>query len=162
MRFNGQLLVASAAVLLAACGGGDKAKTDSTAAAPQAAPAAAAATVPAAPATGATHEVKMIGDGTSYKFDPADITIKEGDAIKFVIVSGAPHNVSFDPAAIPADVKPQLSANMKDQSAELQSPILMNPNDSYTISFAKIKPGKYEVRCPLHLAMNMKGTITVQ
>ena len=160
MRFNGLVLVASTAMFITACGGGEKPKADSAAAA--AAPAPAAATIPAAPATGATVEMKMIGDGTSYKFQPADIVIKQGDAVKFTVVSGQPHNVSFDPAKLPADVKAQLSANMKDQSAELQSPMLLNANDSYTISFAKIKPGKYEVFCTPHNAFNMKGTITVQ
>ena len=161
MRFNGWMLLAGTAVLATACGGGEKPKTDSTAAAPAAAAPAAGAVAPA-PATGAVHEVKMIGDGTSYKFEPADITIKQGDAIKFINISGGPHNVSFDPTLIPADVKPQLSANMPNQMAELQSPLLLNPNESYTISFAKIKPGKYEVHCTPHMAMNMKGTITVQ
>src|SRR6478736_8205842 len=72
--------------------------TDTGAAAAAAAPAAAApaaGAVAAAPATGATHEVKMIGDATGYKFDPANITVKQGDAVKFVMVSGGPHNVTF-------------------------------------------------------------------
>ena len=57
------------------------------------------------PATGKTVEVKMIGDGTTYKFEPASITIKAGDNIKWIMVSGGPHNVSFDPAEVPAAAK---------------------------------------------------------
>lgn len=169
MRLNGLALVASA-FMLAACGGGEK-KADTTAAAApattdttaQAAPAAGAtATGAAQPITGTTHEVKMIGDAQGYRFDPANITIKQGDGIKWVMVSGGPHNVAFDPATIPADVKGQLSANMPNQMGELSSPMLMNPNESYTISFAGIKPGTYNYHCTPHLAMGMKGTITVQ
>ena len=37
----------------------------------------------------------MIGDAKGYRFEPADITIKQGDAIKFIMVSGGPHNVAF-------------------------------------------------------------------
>jgi len=169
MRFLGFALVSSAFVL-GACGGGEKA-ADTTAAATPATTdtaATAATTTPAAPAgapaaiTGKTHEVKMIGDDKGYRFDPADITIKAGDGIKFIMVSGGPHNVAFDPATIPADVKSQLMANMPNQQAELSSPLFMNPNEAYTISFANIKPGSYPYHCTPHLAMGMKGTITVQ
>ena len=104
----------------------------------------------------------MVGDDKGYRFEPADIKIKAGDGIKFVMVSGGPHNIAFDPATIPADVKPQLSANMPDQQGELSSPLEVNPNATYTISFANIKPGTYPFNCTPHLAMGMKGTITVQ
>ena len=165
-----RLALITSAVVLAACGGGD-AKKDSTAAAPpadttKAAPGGTAAAPTgsatyAAP-TGATHEVKMYGDEKGYRFDPADITVKAGDAIKFTVVNGGPHNVAFDPATVPADSKDQLNANMQQAMSELSSPMLMNPNEAYTISFANIKPGKYPFHCTPHLPMNMKGTITVQ
>ena len=166
MRFLGFAIVSSALVL-GACSGGGEQKADS-AAAPAADTTAQAATTPAAPAgaaaaiTGTTHEVKMVGDEKGYRFEPADITVKAGDGIKFTMVSGGPHNVAFDPATIPADVKGQLSANMPNQQGELSSPLFSNPNESYTISFANIKPGQYPFHCTPHLAMNMKGTITVQ
>ena len=165
MRFLG-FAVAASAIVLGACGGGDN-QADTTAAIP-AATDTAAATTPAAstgaaaPITGTTHEVKMLGDDKGYRFEPVDITVKQGDGIRFVMVSGGPHNVAFDPATIPADVKPQLSANMPDQQGELSSPLYMNAGESYTISFANIKAGTYPYHCTPHLAMNMKGTITVQ
>ena len=171
MRFLG-FVVVSSAIALGACGGGGEkaADTSATAAAPApktdsaaaAAPAAAAPAGTAAPITGQTVEVKMVGDDKGYRFEPADIKIKAGDGVKFVMVSGGPHNVAFDPATIPADVKPQLSANMPDQQGELSSPLEVNPNQTYTISFANIKPGTYPFHCTPHLAMGMKGTITVQ
>jgi plastocyanin len=160
MRFIGSALVASA-IVLGACGGGEKAPA-TDAAAPAAAPAAAAVGT-AAPITGTTHEVKMYGDEKGYRFEPKDITVKAGDGIKFVFVNGGPHNVAFNPADIPADVKPQLDANMgADKMAELSSKMLMNPNEFVTVSFANIKPGTYPFNCTPHLAMNMKGTVTVQ
>ena len=165
MRFNGLALIASAFVL-GACGGGDKSGTttdSATGAAPTTNTAApATGTVAKAPATGKTWEVKMIGDGTTYKFEPADITIKAGDNVKWTMVSGGPHNVAFDPAEIMAAAKPQLMANMDNQMSELSGPLVSNPNEAYEISFANIPPGKYNYHCTPHLAMNMKGSITVQ
>lgn len=166
MRFYGMALLAGAAVL-GACGGGDKANTD-TAAAPAAAAPAPAAGAPAAgaatkvAATGAEHEVKMVGDDKGYRFEPADLTIKSGDAVTFTMVSGGPHNVAFDPATVPADSKAQLDANMDQKLSELSSPMMMNANEKYTISFGGVKPGQYPYHCTPHLAMGMKGVITVQ
>ncbi|MDQ6829923.1 MAG: plastocyanin/azurin family copper-binding protein [Gemmatimonadota bacterium] len=174
MRFIGRALLASAFVL-GACGGDKTATTDTakavlpTPAATGASAAAMPATPGAAPTTGAmmpitgkTVEVKMVGDAQGYRFEPAAITIKQGDGIKFTVVSMPPHNIAFDPATVPAAGKNQLMANMKDQMQPLSSPFLLNPNDSYTISFAGVAPGTYPFNCTPHLAMGMKGTITVQ
>lgn len=165
MRFHGLALLAGAAVLGACGGGGEKQAADTTAkAAPPAAaaPAAPTSTVPKVAATGATHEIKMVGDDKGYRFEPADITIKSGDALKFVMVTGGPHNVAFDGDAMPADAKAQLDANMDQKIGELSSPMLMNPNEAYIVSFGGVKPGKYTFHCTPHLAMNMKGSVTVQ
>jgi len=178
MRFYG-LTLAACAVLLGACAGGDKGAadtvgvaTDTSAAAATTTPPAAtapAATAPAAgavaaaPVTGTVHEVKMIGDAKGYRFEPANITAKAGDGIKFTVVSGGPHNVAFDPATIPADSKAQLDANMgADKMGELSSALKMNPGESVTVSLGNIKPGVFPFHCTPHLAMGMKGQITVQ
>jgi plastocyanin len=174
MRLYGFALLAGATVL-GACGGEKQAASDTAAAnaaaastpaatatpatTPAAAPAGAAA---AAPITGTTHEVKMIGDATGYKFEPATLTIKSGDGIKFIMVSGGPHNVAFLNVTDPA-VKAQLDANMPGtHMGELSGPMVMQPNEAYTISFGKIPAGKYDYQCTPHAAMNMKGSITVQ
>jgi len=167
MRFYGLALLAGAAVL-GACGGGEKKADTSAAAAPAAAAPAPAAAAPAAgavakvPATGADHEVKMIGDDKGYRFEPANLTIKSGDQVTFTMVTGGPHNIAFDPATVPADSKAQLDANMDQKLSELSSPMLMNPNEKYSISFGGVKPGQYPFHCTPHLAMGMKGVITVQ
>jgi len=165
MRFYGLALLAGA-VVLGACGGGEKPATDTaTAAAPAASPSAAAPAAGAVAkiaATGATHEVKMIGDDKGYRFEPANLTIKSGDAVKFVMISGGPHNVAFDPNTVPADSKAQLDANMDQKMSELSSPLLLNPNEAYIVSFGGVKPGQYPFHCTPHLPMNMKGVITVQ
>jgi len=185
MRFHGIALLTSAAIL-GACGGEKTPAADTSAAAPAttpaatttpttdsaataaAAPAAGAAAAPAAgaaaaaPATGKTHEVKMTGDATGYKFDPANLTVKQGDAVKFIMVSGGPHNVAFQNVT-DAAAKAQLDANMPGQKmGELSGPFIMQPNEAYTISFAKVPAGKYDFICTPHAAMNMKGSITVQ
>ncbi|HEY2065323.1 MAG TPA: plastocyanin/azurin family copper-binding protein [Gemmatimonadaceae bacterium] len=183
MRFYGIALLAGA-TLLGACGGEKQSATDSAAAnaanapatnatpattpasAPAATPAAGApaggAAVAPAPVTGTTHEVKMYGDAKGYRFEPATLTIKSGDGVKYVLVDGGPHNVNFLNVTDPA-VKAQLDANMPGQKmGELNGPMLMQPNETYPVSFGKIPPGKYDYQCVPHSALGMKGSITVQ
>jgi plastocyanin len=164
---------------MGACAGGEKKPADtthvavdtsststttaSTASTSSTTPAPAGGAVAMAPITGAIKTVNMVGDAKGYRYEPANFTIKQGDGVKFVVVSMGPHNVAFDPATIPADTKAQLDANMgTDKMGELSSNMKMNPGDAITVSFAKIKPGQYPYHCVPHLALNMKGVITVQ
>ncbi|HMJ19235.1 MAG TPA: plastocyanin/azurin family copper-binding protein [Gemmatimonadaceae bacterium] len=172
MRFYG-FAVAVGAIALGACAGGESKPADTTHVAVDTTAASTTITTGTgtttsgagtmAPITGKTHEVKMVGDAKGYRFEPANVTVKQGDGIKFVVVSGGPHNVAFDPATIPGDVKGQLDANMgSDKMGELSSNMKMNPGESVTVSFGNIKPGQYPFHCTPHLALNMKGVITVQ
>ncbi|HEX9562320.1 MAG TPA: plastocyanin/azurin family copper-binding protein [Gemmatimonadaceae bacterium] len=152
----------SGVVILGACGGGE-----SQNAVPEAAPSATPAAAPAgtatfAPITGTIHEVKMIGDGQVFRYDPATITAKPGDGIKFVMISLGPHNVAFDPAVIPADQKAQLWANMGPNSMDGSSPMLITENEEFTLSLGNLKPGTYPFFCTPHLAMNMRGEFIIQ
>ena len=169
MRFLGFAMMTGAAIVLSACGGDKTAAGDSAAAGattgamtPAAEPAMAPAAGAMAPITGTTHEVKMIGDGANYKFEPAELTIKQGDGVKFVMVSGGPHNVAIDAATIPAAAKTALAANMPEQMGELMGKMLVTANETYTMSFAGVPAGTYDYNCTPHLAMNMRGKITVQ
>ena len=94
------------ATVLQACGGGKEASQTSTSAANTATPAnstataapaggaaAGAATVPPMPATGKTAKVQMIVDNKGDREDPVNVTVKVGDAVQWVNVSGGPHNI---------------------------------------------------------------------
>jgi plastocyanin len=173
MRFYG-FATAVGAIALGACAGGEKKPADTTHVAVDTTAASTTTTtgtstttsgaVAMAPITGKMHEVKMVGDAKGYRYEPANFTVKQGDGVKFVVVDGGgPHNVAFDPATIPPDVRAQLDANMgADKMGELSSNMKMNAGESVTVSFGNIKPGQYPYHCVPHLALNMKGVITVQ
>ncbi len=165
MRFPWTLLPCAASLLLA-CGGGDRSgAADSGSASPvvdsSASPAPAGGAVTAAPIIGTVHEVRMIGDANGYRYDPAEITVKPGDGIRFVNVSGGPHNVAFDAATVPAGVQDQLWANMPN-GYDGSGPIMTVPNETWTLSLGGIAPGTYPYHCIPHLAMGMKGVIIVE
>ena len=152
-------MAAGLALLVAACGGGEQkaGEEQQTTATPEAqAPAAAPA------AGGATHDVNMVLEGSSYKYVPDQLTIKAGDQVRFHKVSGGPHNVSFWADAIPAGAADPLKAGMPDQMAPLEGGLLTEPNAVYTVNFGSSPAGEYKFYCLPHLALGMKGKITVQ
>jgi plastocyanin len=151
-------------VLAAACGGDKPAETttdtplESADATPQGSSATAAVTTDApntsattAPAQGTVHTVRMTTTqgGATGTFEPASITVKKGDVIRFVSEGNAAHNVSF-----PADQnagKPNLPAPGQ----------YLTDGQSYDLQIT-MDPGTYNYQCDPHAAMGMKGTITVQ
>lgn len=141
-----------AALALVACGkGGEKPAVDTT-----------AAMAPAAAATGATHEVDMEFDGKTAHFAPAELTIKSGDVVHFVVKSGPPHNVAFYADSIPAGAADVLNKNMPETMGPLTGPMKVVMGESYDVSFAGAPAGEYKMFCTPHLPFGMKGKITVQ
>jgi len=152
-------MAAGLALLVAACGGGEQKageEQQTTATPEQQAPAAAPA------AGGATHDVNMVLEGSSYKYVPDQLTIKAGDQVRFHNVSGGPHNVSFWTDSIPAGAADPLKAGMPDQMAPLEGQLITEPNAVYTVTFANTPAGDYKYYCLPHLALGMTGKITVQ
>lgn len=138
-----------------ACGGGDKQQA-------QQEQAPAAQDQAAAPA-GPVVEVKMTGTGTTAAFEPAALTIAPGTTIRFINVSGGPHNVSFWADSIPAGAGAVLNAAMAGRTmGDLAGMMVTQPNETYDISFAGAPTGVYKGYCLPHLALGMKIDITVQ
>lgn len=161
MRYFALVALAGAA-LVSACNGGEARETQPV----QTSPATGGDTgttglIAYVPPTGTIHDVKMVGDRQGYRYDPDTIKAKPGDGIKFVMVSGGPHNVVFDPAAIAADQRAQLFANMKHPLEPGTSYMMMKPDEVIELSLANIKPGRYPFFCSPHLAMSMRGLIVV-
>jgi len=156
MQFR-PFVVLAAGLALGACGGEKKPETPPANPAPAAAPAG-----NPAPITGKTTVVNMVGDATGSRFEPATVTLKAGDGIRFDAISGGPHNVSFDVASLSPEAKTALVANMPSQDMGELSSKLIADKESLTISFANVPPGTYTVNCTPHMALQMKMTVTVQ
>jgi plastocyanin len=155
-------MLAGLALVLAACGGEKKTEEQQTTATPdQAAPAPAGGE--AAPAGGGTtHDVNMVLEGSTYKYVPDQLTIKSGDVVRFHNVSGGPHNVSFWADSVPGGAADALKAGMPDQMAPLEGSLLTEPNAVYSVNFANAPAGEYKYYCLPHLALGMRGKLTVQ
>jgi plastocyanin len=157
------LLTTIVACGVAACGGDSKpAASQAQAATP--APGA-AAPAPAAPAAepAAVVEVKMTGNGTTKAtFEPATLTIKPGATVRFINVSGGPHDIAFYADSIPKGAADVLKKGMPNTMMDLTSNFLQKPNETYDVSFAGAPAGTYKGYCLPHVALGMKITITVK
>lgn len=152
--------VAALALAAIACGGGEQAGQQQT---PEAAPAgggAPAAQAPAA-ATGTVHSVNMELRNGQYIYDPVDLAIKAGDTVRWINVSGGPHNVAFYGDKIPAGAADVLNNVMTSKMAPLQGPLLIDSMAVYEVSFIGAPTGRYDYFCLPHEALGMKATLTV-
>jgi plastocyanin len=97
------------------------------------------------PANAATYEVKMGTDGGLLKFDPAELTIKSGDTVKWVNNKLAPHNVMFE----------------GDKGAAYNhKALLFSPGESFEETFND--SGTYSYYCEPHRGAGMVAKITVE
>jgi plastocyanin len=123
---------------------------------------AAASAKPATTHAKATIVVRMSGDASGYRFRPASVSAHVGDVVRFVNVSGGPHNVSFWEDSIPAGAAATLHRNMEKTTGALSGALLSEPNETYTVSLVGLPPGTYRYYCVPHLAVNMAGRITIR
>src|SRR5260370_11979433 len=125
MRFT---LFTTLAAFAIVAGGGDKksAATQAEAATPR------RAAAPAAEPAGAVVEVKMTGNGTSVAaFEPNKLSIKAGTTVRFINVSGGPHNIAFYADSIPKSGAAVLKKGMPNAMGDLMGPFLTQPHQQY-------------------------------
>jgi len=127
MRFT--LLTTIAALGALACGGGKQADQTQTAAGQSS----------AAPApTGPVVEVKMTGNGSTVAaFEPKTLTIAPGTTVRFINVSGGPHNIAFWGDSIPAGAAVDCPAAVWVWSACFPPPQARAPSAAMVVSRVK-------------------------
>ena len=112
---------------------------------------------------GDTVTVRMMMDNEGYRFDPSYLTVREGDGVRFIMVSGMPHNVAFEETLIPAASRAQLVANLAATGGrQLASPVITALDAGFVLSTAGLPTGEYFFYCGPHRAMNMHGVLTIR
>jgi plastocyanin len=107
------------------------------------------------PAAAASYTVKMGADNGMLSFDPANLSVKPGDTVNFVINKVPPHNVVFDVANVPEGAK-DLAKSLSHKKLE------MGAGDTIEVSIPKDAPaGTYTYYCEPHRGAGMVGKLTV-
>ena len=150
-------LIAAFGLTIMACGGADSSET-------QAAVTAGVAGSAVAISSAATvHEVQMVlTDAGEYKYIPDELTIKVGDTVRWINVSGGPHNVQFKPGTVPEGAQAVLNAAMANRIGEMNGQLMMAPNAVYEIDFTGAPAGEYPYVCTPHELLGMVAALTIE
>jgi plastocyanin len=103
----------------------------------------------------------MVGDDAGYRFEPPQVEAQRGDGVRFVVISGGPHEIAFDLAAVPAESRDQLHSNMPN-GADGRSPLLAATREAWTVSLGNLPPGTYPFVSTPRLPQGMKGSIEIR
>ena len=108
---------------------------------------------------GTAHGVQMIGDASGYRFEPSELTVSEGDAVRFTAAGGGPHNVVFEGGNLSSETQTRLDRNLSERSGPLATVLLSEPGETVTVSFAGLPSGTYRYSCATHAELGMRGSI---
>lgn len=122
-----------------------------------------------AEAEGRTVVVEMV----DFAFEPAKVTVRPGDVVRFVNTTRTPHNVEFrgvpdgarlgDEYVVPVEETGTRAGTSRALPPTRMGPYLLQKGETYefviTESFAA---GTYRYVCTPHEAMQMKGELEVQ
>lgn len=118
----------------------------------------------AAPADTVTIEM------VDFAFQPAAVTVRVGDVVRFVQASNSPHNVEFtdvpdgarlgDEYVLPVE---EIGTRAAAYPPERMGPYLVQKGETYafTITDAFVA-GEYRYICTPHVTMGMKGKLVVE
>ncbi len=101
-------------------------------------------------ASAETFTVKMGADNGALVFEPANLTIHEGDTVKWVNNKAYPHNVVFGTAD--ADFNNKYSYKK----------LLAAPGQVFEKTFEATAAGEYSYFCTPHRGAGMVGKIVVE
>jgi plastocyanin len=106
----------------------------------------------------------MTGNGRDKAaFEPNRITIAPGATVRFINVSGGPHNIAFWSDSIPRNARSALNDAMVRHMGALTSLMLATPNETYEVTFPAGAPkGVYKGYCQPHVKMGMTIAITLR
>jgi plastocyanin len=96
------------------------------------------------PASAETYTVKMGADNGMLAFDPATVTVKPGDTVKWVNNKLPPHNIMFE----------------GDVANKSHDQLMFSPGEAYEVTFDNA--GTYSYYCSPHRGAGMAGKVVVE
>jgi len=142
-------------LLLGVLGGCDRGETPGEE--PAAAGAGTVALTAPAPGRGAVHIVRLVARGDQYAFEPAELTVRQGEVVRFVQTGHQPETVAFDGTAAPEGGTEFLHSHDL-----LYGPLLTEPGVFFDVAFSDAPPGDYLFFSVPHREQGMQGRVTVE
>jgi plastocyanin len=102
------------------------------------------------------HLIRMVPSGDSFAFEPAEVRIRSGDLVRFVMVSSLPQSVSFELS----DLSEEAAGFVREQDLQ-HGTLLTSSGETYDVSFRDAPPGSYRFRSVVHAERGMRGVVIV-
>jgi plastocyanin len=112
----------------------------------------------------ATHVVRLRADSAAreYHMEPSTLKVHPNDVVVFQVVSGAPHNITFEAKDLSPQARAALNAALPRRAADLTSPLLTASGTEYRILIPAIPAGTYRFFCLPHRAYDERGELRVE
>jgi plastocyanin len=109
------------------------------------------------------HEIRLEAnpDKEVYRFSPALVTARPGDALMFRVGSGAPHSIVFEGSGLSEQAHEALNGAMSRRAGDLSSPLLTTEGAEYRLVVPQLPPGTYHFYCLPHRAYDMRGQLRI-
>ncbi len=109
-------------------------------------------------------EVRLVraADGATYRFTPAEITVRPGEVVEFRVESGGPYVLAFEATDLGAADQRLLSSALGDFNGGLRAPTLTGPGKVLRLEVPTLHPGTYRFRTLTHVAYRMEGRLVVR
>ncbi len=101
--------------------------------------------------------VRMSAEGDGYAFEPADVSVRPGDVVRFVLSGSQPESVAFDTTGLPAP-----AVDFLRRQGLVRGPLLTRPGQVYDASFHDAPPGRYLFFSVPHASFGMRGAVVVE
>jgi plastocyanin len=102
------------------------------------------------------------------RFQPATITARAGDTLRFVNGRGGPHNVEFLADSLSDAARKLIDAAMPGRTPvrwatniPLASPLMVDSGEVYQFVVPALEPGPYQFFCTPHVTGGMRGQLIV-
>lgn len=105
---------------------------------------------------GEFHLVRVGALGGRPAFDPAEIRIRRGDVVRFVMTGALPESVAFDTVGLP----PDLAGFVRERNLA-SGVLLLSPGQVYEVRFSGAPEGRYPFYSVPRAQEGMRGAVFV-
>lgn len=107
------------------------------------------------PRSSETHDVEIVSEGFMLHFDPEELTVKQGDTVRWSVRKKGDFHLKFQD--YPDGAEEVLSTN-----DHLESPDLTKADDTWEVTFTEKYPtGEYHYVCTKHEEDGLQGWVEV-
>lgn len=101
--------------------------------------------------------VRMTTGEGEPAFAPAEVRVRQGDVVRFVLTSARPESVAFDTAGLST-----AAADFVRRSGIRRGPLLTRVGEVYDVSFRDAPAGRYLFASVPHASRGMRGAVVVE